>query len=663
MEKQRIESLRARINYLNRRYYIDNVSELSDRAFDELLKELEQLEEKYPECRDLNSPTMRVGSDLSGGFMSYEHRVAMQSLSNTYSIAEVEQWMVRVAKDAHGGDIELCAELKFDGTAISLTYENGKFTRALTRGDGIKGDDVSAAVRTIRSLPMELSGDDIPEFMEVRGEIFMPYAVLDKLNRERERMGEELFANVRNAASGSLKLLSPREIARRELECVLYSVQSPQRVADSHTEVLSKLSDWGFVTSSYSQKCASIEDVKRYLVHWDKARHKLPFATDGVVIKVNSTALQQSLGSTAKAPKWAVAYKFKAEEAQTTLLSVEFSVGRTGAITPVANLEPVKLSGTTVKRASMHNAEQIALLDIRVGDSVVIEKGGEIIPKITRVELANRSLFSEPIEFPERCPACYAPLVKSESEAKHYCENREGCPPQIIGRIAHFVSRKAMYINSIGEQTLELFFANNLVKNIADLYELRQQDIRGLERMGELSAQNVVSGVEESKSVPFSRVLFGLGIRYVGETTAKKLAAALPSIDKIRNATREELLEVEEVGEKIADSILEYFDNPANIEIIERLRSYGVQLEAATVELQSNVLEGMKVVITGTFLRHSRDELKALIEAHGGENQASVGKNTSLMVAGSGVGPAKMQKAEKLGTRVMNEDEFEQLIK
>ncbi len=661
MIQQKIESLRSKIEHLNKQYYVYHISEVSDSEFDSLLKELEKLEAENPQFFDSNSPTQRVGSDLIGGFESVEHRYPMQSLGNTYSIGEVSEWMERTTKESNLSN-SYCCELKFDGAAISLTYEKGRFTRAVTRGDGVRGDDVSAAIRTIRSIPMTLCGDNIPAVMEVRGEVYMPFGVFEQLNERRYDIGEEPFANPRNATSGSLKLQSPTEIAARELECVLYSIQCDTLSTKTHHETLQLMHSWGFVTSTYTTLCHSIEEVERYVAKWDKARHKLPFATDGIVIKVDSLAVQRTLGSTAKAPRWAVAYKFKAEEAITTLLSVEFSVGRTGAVTPVANLEPVQLSGTTVKRASMHNAEQIALLDIRVGDKVAIEKGGEIIPKITRVVTEQRGLFSTPIEFPERCPACYSPLVKREGEAKHYCVNSSGCPPQIVGRIAHFVSRKAMYIDSIGEQTIELLFANKLVRSIADLYDLRAEQIEGLERMGELSASNIIAGIEKSKSVPYARVLFALGIRYVGETTAKKLAAAIPSFDELGGASFERLVAVEEVGEKIARSILEYFSDEANILTIERLRSVGLQFEGEAKEVLSDILSGKRVVISGTFERHSRDELKELIEAHGGLNQSSVGKNTDLLLAGAGLGPAKLEKAQKLGTIIISETDFELMI-
>lgn len=661
MIKQKIDDLRRRINELNYRYYVQSISEVTDQQFDELLRELNDIERAHPEFFDANSPTQRVGSDLSGGFTSVEHRYAMQSLANTYSSTEVSDWMRRVTADS-GEELNYCCELKFDGTAISLTYEHGKFVRAVTRGDGVRGDDVTSAIRTIRSIPLELRGDDVPDFMEVRGEVYMSFAVFDRLNEQRADIGEEQFANPRNAASGTLKLQSPTEIARRELDCVLYSIQSPSSPFTSHYEILQRMHAWGFVTSKYSELCKSLTEVERYLKKWDTARHKLPFATDGAVIKIDSLAVQRSLGSTAKAPRWAVAYKFKAEEAITELLSVEFSVGRTGAVTPVANLTPVQLSGTTVKRASMHNADQIALLDIRIGDRVAIEKGGEIIPKITRVELESRSLFSTPIVFPATCPACGATLIKPDGEAKHYCPNSAGCPPQIISRIAHFVSRKAMYIDSIGEQTIEQFFANGLVRNIADLYDLRAEQIERLDRMGELSASNIIAGIEKSKSAPYYRVLFALGIRYVGETTAKKLAAAIPSILDLSVATYDELIEVEEVGDKIARTILDYFAQIENLTTIERLQRAGLQFAAERRELTSAVLLGKKIVITGTFVRHSRDELKALIEQHGGENQSSVGKTTDILLAGTGVGPAKLEKAQKLGTKIIDETEFETII-
>lgn len=662
MIELQIEALRSRINHLNRLYYVESRSEVSDREYDSLLSELERLEGEYPEFKDPNSPTQRVGSDLSGGFQSVEHRVPMQSLGNTYSIAEVLDWEERIQRESGVSDLRYCAELKFDGTAISLTYQNGRFIRAVTRGDGERGDDVSAAVRTIRSIPLELVGGGFPEFMEVRGEVFMPFDVFGMLNQQRVEGGDEPFANARNAAAGSLKLMSPSEISRRGLECILYSVVGDGLSQSSHFELLQQMSGWGFRTSPYTQLCSSIGEIEEYLRRWDSDRHTLPFATDGAVIKVDSLPLHRVLGSTAKAPRWAVAYKFQAEEAITTLLSVEFSVGRTGAVTPVANLKPVPLSGTVIKRASMHNAEQIALLDVHIGDSVAIEKGGEIIPKITRVEKRGEGQGVEAIVFPLECPACGAQLSKVEGEAKHYCTNSQGCPPQIIGRIAHFVSRKAMYIDSIGEQTIELLFKEGLITDFADLYSLRVEQIEVLERMGEVSAKNIVEGIEASKNVPYNRVLYALGIRHVGDATAKKLAQSIPTIDQLKTATTERLVEVEEVGKKIADSIIDYFAQESNIEIIEKLRTAGVLLEGEGRESLSDKLGGKKVVISGTFERHSRDQIKELIELHGGMNQSGVSKNTDIMIAGNGIGPAKLQKAQKFGTQIISETEFEELI-
>ncbi|MEG1463441.1 MAG: NAD-dependent DNA ligase LigA [Mucinivorans sp.] len=658
-KKEQIYALRDRINHLNHKYYVENSSEVSDQLFDELLAQLAQLEKQYPEFYDPNSPTLRVGSDLVTGFENVKHRYKMQSLANTYSAGEVLDFIQRVEKEC--GEQAYCCELKFDGTAISLTYQRGRFVRAVTRGDGVQGDDVSAAVRTIRSIPMQLQNADDQEYIEVRGEIYMTFSTLEKLNAARSDIGEEPMANPRNAASGSLKLQSPEQVASRELDCVLYSVQGADNIV-TQSEVLEKLRAWGFAISSYSKVCIGLHEVEEYLDYWDKARHDLPFATDGVVIKVNNLNVQRSLGSTAKAPRFAVAYKFKAEEALTRLLSVEYGVGRTGAVTPVANLEAVQLSGTVVRRASLHNAEQMALLDIRVGDMVAVEKGGEIIPKITRVDLSARLIDSKPFVYISHCPVCGTKLEQLDGEVKHYCPNALGCPPQIVGRVVHFVSRKAMYIDSLGEQTIEMLYRAGLVNNIADLYDLTVGNIANLDRLGELSANNIIRGIEQSKTVPYARVLFALGIRYVGQTTARKLADAIRSITALEAASYETLLEVDEVGEKIAQSIIEYFADERNRMIIERLRQAGVQLSAAKKELTSSILSGKKVVISGTFVRHSRDELKILIESNGGENQASVGKNTDLLVAGENMGPAKLEKATKLGTKILNESEFEQLL-
>lgn len=658
-KKGKIEALRAKINDLNHRYYVDNISEVSDTEFDAMIKTLIAMETEHPEFFDPNSPTERVGSDLTQGFQSVEHRHKMESLSNTYSASEIRDFMDRVEKEC--SKQEYCVELKFDGTAISLTYENGRFVRAATRGDGVRGDDVSGAVRTIRAVPMVLRGSNFPESIEVRGEIYMSYPTFERLNVARLDIGEEPFANPRNAASGSLKLQNMSQVASRSLECVFYGIQGADKI-NTQWEALERLKEWGFAVSQYSELCSSIQCVESYLERWNTARFDIPFATDGVVIKVNSLASQRSLGSTAKSPRYAVAYKFKAEEALTRLLSVEYGVGRTGAITPVANLDPVQLSGTVVRRASLHNADQIALLDIRLGDLVAVEKGGEIIPKITRVELSARQAGNTPFQYISLCPECGTRLEQLEGEAKHYCPNSLGCPPQIVGRIVHFVSRKAMYIDSLGEQTIEMLFREGLVRDVADLYDLRVEQLSGLERLGELSAQNIIKGIVQSLHIPYARVLFALGIRYVGETTARKLASAIPSITELKDTSFEDLIQVDEVGEKIARSIIDFFADERNLAIIDRLRAAGVQLESARKELLSNELSGIKIVISGTFSRHSRDELKALIEAHGGENQASVGKNTNILVAGNGIGPSKLEKATKFGTKIVNEEQFEAII-
>lgn len=661
MIKNKIEALRAKIDRLNYAYYVQNQSIIDDHEFDRLLAELIVLEKQNPEFSDPNSPSHRVGSDLVGGFRSHHHVVPMYSLGNTYSEEEVVDFMRRCQDILPGENIEYYTELKFDGTAISLTYRNGLFERATTRGDGASGDDVSANVRTIRSIPLRLLGTDHPELIEVRGEIFLPFASFDRLNRERIEADDEPFANARNAASGTLKLQSPAQVAARELDCVLYGAVGSD-IATCHSHLIEKLSQWGFKTSPEGKLCRSIDQVMDYIHYWDRARHDLPFATDGVVIKVDSHLFQRNLGTTAKAPRWAVAYKFKAESALTTLLSVDYSVGRTGAITPVANLEPVQLSGTTVRRASLHNAEQIEMLDIRVGDRVWVEKGGEIIPKITGVDISSRGTDSEPLHYITHCPECGTELIKNEAEAKHYCPNAAGCRPQIIGRITHFISRKAMYIDSLGQESVAQLYDNGLIRNFTDLYSLKVEQIIPLERMGERSAQNIIQGIERSLEVPYARVLFAIGIRYVGETTAKKLAMAIPSIDKLSEATLEELVQVEEVGQRIADSIITFFKDPASKEIIEQLRAAGIQLQADEREQLSETFKEMRVVISGTFQRFSRERIRELIELHGGINQSSVSKTTDLFVVGDAVGPAKMEKARKLGTRIIDESEFEKLI-
>ncbi|WP_294592949.1 NAD-dependent DNA ligase LigA [uncultured Rikenella sp.] len=659
--KQKIDHLRRVLDRLNYDYYVRNAPAAEDREYDRMMAELAALEAAHPEFADPNSPTHRVGSDLTREFQQVAHRYPMLSLANTYSEEEVRDFIARVDRET-AVPTAYCCELKFDGTAISLTYENGRFVRAVTRGDGTQGDDVSANVRTIRSIPMSLQGGGWPAYMEVRGEIYMPHESFERLNAERADIGEEPFANPRNAAAGTLKQQNSAVVAKRGLDAVLYAVQADAPVAASHYETLQKLREWGFKTSSAVQLCRSAEEIMAYIRHWDKARHELPYETDGAVIKVDSTRLQRDLGATAKAPRWAVAYKFKAEQAVTRLVSVDFQVGRTGAITPVANLEPVRLAGTTVRRASLHNAEQIELLDIRVGDAVRVEKGGEIIPKIVGVDLAQRPAESVPFRYITHCPECGTPLVREEDEAKHYCPNATGCPPQIVGRIVHYISRKAMNIEGLGDETVQLLYNNGLLGDIANLYDLEVEHLVPLERLGRKSAENIVGNIAGSVEVPYARVLFAIGIRYVGETTARKLAAAIPSINALMTASREELLEVEEVGGKIADSILAYFADRRNVEMIDRLRRAGVQLQAVERARLSEALAGKKIVISGTFDLHSRPELKELIELHGGTNQSSVSKATDYLLAGSGIGPKKLETATKLGVRIISEEEFMEMI-
>lgn len=655
-----IESLREQLNYHNHKYYVENSPEITDFEFDTLMRRLMDLEAEYPQYADPLSPTVRVGSDRTSEFNSVQHRYPMLSLSNTYSIEELTAFIERIERE--WGATEYVCELKFDGTAISLTYEKGRLERAVTRGDGTMGDDVTTNVKTIRSIPLVLSGSGYPDLFEIRGEIFMPYNSFDRLNAEREVAGEQLFANPRNAAAGTLKQQQSAVVAHRGLDCTLYQMAGDNLPFKNHIENLEAARSWGFKVSEYMTLCRGAAEVIAYINHWDEARKSLPYPTDGVVIKVNDFNLRSKLGFTAKSPRWAVAYKFKAESALTTLLSVDFQVGRTGAITPVANLEPVLLAGTTVKRATLHNAEQISALDIRIGDKVYVEKGGEIIPKITEVELSERTADSRPFEYIDHCPECGAELVRYEGEAKHYCPNQSGCRPQIIGRIIHFIRRKAMDIDGLGNETVELLFENGLIGNIADIYTLRANDLAVLPRLGEKSADNIISSIERSKSVPFARVLFGLGIRFVGETTAKYLAAHFKSINAVMAADKVSLMESDEVGEKIADAIIDYFADPANIEIIERLKAAGLQFEAEQSVRHSDTLEGKNIVISGKFINHSREELKAMIEAHGGKNQSGVNANTDFIVAGENMGPAKLQKAEKLGVKILSESEFIELI-
>ncbi len=656
MVRRRIEELRRQLEFHNHKYYVENAPEISDFDFDRIMRELQELEAAHPEFADPDSPTARVGSDISAEFATVKHRYPMLSLSNTYSLDELHEFLERIEREC--GPAEYVCELKFDGTAISLTYENGRLLRAVTRGDGVQGDDVTANIRTVRSVPLRLRGSDWPAFFEIRGEVLMPYASFDKINAEREAAGEPLFANPRNAAAGTLKQQQSAVVARRGLDCTLYQLSGDGLPFETHWQSLQKAREWGFKVSDYGRICRSAAEVDAFIAHWDEARRKLPFPTDGVVIKVNSFAERRKIGFTAKAPKWAVAYKFKAEQALTRLVSVDFQVGRTGAVTPVANLEPVQLAGTTVRRATLHNAEQMALLDIRPGDMVYVEKGGEIIPKITGVELAGRSADSRPFKYIDTCPECGTPLVRYEGEAKHYCPNQSGCRPQIIGRIIHFIRRKALDIDGLGEETVELLYENGLVHDISDLYDLRAEQLAPLPRLGEKSAENIVRSVRASLQVPFQRVLFGLGIRFVGETTAKYLADHFRSLDAVMHASREELVEADEVGGKIADAILDYFADSENLRIIGRLRDAGLQFEAEERALASEALAGKSFVISGKFADHSRDELKELIELHGGRNLAAVSASVDFIVAGENMGPAKLKKAEKLGVRIISEQEF-----
>ena len=660
MVATRIKELRDRLNYHNYKYYVENSPEISDYDFDMMLRELQDLETQYPEFDDPNSPTKRVGSDLTSEFKTVAHRFPMLSLGNTYSLEELHEFIARIEKEL--GEVEYVCELKFDGTAISLTYENGELARAVTRGDGTSGDDVTTNIRTIRTVPLTLRGEGYPALFEIRGEVLMPYSSFDKINAEREANGEALFANPRNAAAGTLKQQSSAVVAKRGLDCTLYQMAGDNLPFGSHIENLTKAREWGFKVSEQMRVCRSVAEIDEYILYWDQARKQLPFATDGVVIKVNDYANQRALGFTAKSPRWAVAYKFKAEQALTTLESVDFQVGRTGAITPVANLDPVLLAGTTVKRASLHNAEQIALLDIRLGDKVYVEKGGEIIPKITGVELSERGADSLPFEYITHCPECGTELVRYEGEAKHYCPNQSHCRPQILGRIVHFIRRKAMDIDGLGEETIELLFESGLVSNVADLYDLQATQLAGLPRLGEKSAENIIRSIARSTQVPFRRVLFALGIRFVGETTAKYLAAHFLSLDEVMSASREQLMESEEVGEKIADAIIDYFADEENRAIIERLRRAGVQLEAEEKVLRSESLVGKNFVISGLFTLYSRDELKEMIEANGGKNLAAVSANVDYVVAGRNMGPAKLQKAEKLGIKIITEQELVEMI-
>ena len=661
--KEKIDQLRADLHRHNYNYYVLNAPEISDKEFDDRMRELQELEKEHPEYQDDNSPTMRVGSDLNKNFTQVAHKYPMLSLGNTYSESEVTDFYDRVKK-ALNEDFEICCELKYDGTSISLTYENGKLVRAVTRGDGEKGDDVTDNVKTIRTIPLVLHGS-YPESFEIRGEILMPWEVFEELNREKEAREEPLFANPRNAASGTLKLQNSAIVASRKLDAYLYYLLGEELPCDGHYENLQAAAGWGFKTSEHMKKAHSLEEVFEYIRYWDTERKNLPVATDGIVLKVNSMRQQKNLGFTAKSPRWAIAYKFQAERALTRLNKVTYQVGRTGAVTPVANLDPVQLSGTIVKRASLHNADIIEGLDLYIGDMVYVEKGGEIIPKITGVDKDARSmLIGEKVKFITHCPECGSKLIRYEGEAAHYCPNETSCPPQIKGKIEHFIGRKAMNIDGLGPETVDMFYRLGLIKNTADLYQLTADDIKNLDRMGEKSAENIIKGIEASKEVPFERVLFALGIRFVGETVAKKIAKSFNDIDELENANLEKLINIDEIGEKIAQSILTYFANPVNRELIERLKSTGLQLYRREEDLSgyTDKLAGQSIVISGVFTHHSRDEYKELIEKNGGKNVGSISAKTSFILAGENMGPAKLEKAHKLGIKLMSEDEFLTLI-
>lgn len=664
--KEQIEALRAELNQHNYNYYVLNAPTIADREFDEKMRLLQDLEAAHPECFDANSPSQRVGSDLNNEFVQVLHARPMLSLANTYSRSEVEDFYRRVEQGLNGEPFEICCELKFDGLSISLIYEEGRLVRAVTRGDGVKGDDVTANVRTIRSVPLTLGGEGWPDDFEIRGEVLMPWTSFERLNAEREANEEALFANPRNAASGTLKLQSSAEVARRQLDAYLYYLLADELPTDGHYENLQVAHRWGFKVSDAMRKCHSLEEVMAFINYWDVERKNLPVATDGVVLKVNSVRQQEVLGYTAKVPRWAIAYKFKAEQALTRLNSVSFQVGRMGTVTPVANFDAVPLSGTIVRRATLHNDDFVQALDLHIGDMVYVEKGGEIIPKITAVDLDSRGmLLGDKVTMVRCCPECGTPLVREEGEAAWYCPNDASCPPQIKGRIEHFVSRKAMNIDGLGGETVDLLYNAGLIRDVADLYQLKAADICRLDRMGQKSAVNIVHGIAASKEVPFERVLFAIGIRFVGETVAKTLARAFGSMDALAAASLDELTHVDEIGEKIAESIIRFFANDVNRALVERLRAEGLQFALAEEPNEgprSTVLEGKSIVISGVFQHHSREEYKALIERHGGTNVSSISAKTSFVFAGENMGTAKLEKAQKLGIPIVSEQQFLDMI-
>ena len=663
-EKQRIEQLRQELHEHNHRYYVLNQPIIDDQEFDRLMRELQDLEAKHPELYDPNSPTQRVGSDLNQEFRQVAHKYPMLSLANTYSEQEVAEWYESVKKGLGGDDFDVCCEMKYDGLSISLTYENGRLKRAVTRGDGVHGDDVTENVKTIRSIPLVLTGNAYPQEFEIRGEILMPWVVFERLNAEREAAEEPLFANPRNAASGTLKSQKSELVASRQLDAYLYYLLGEELPSDGHYENLQTAASWGFKISQGMRKVKTLQEIYDFIRYWDTERKNLPVATDGIVLKVNSQRQQRALGFTAKSPRWAIAYKFKAERACTRLNEVTYQVGRTGAVTPVANMDPVQLAGTTVKRATLNNEDFIRSFDLHIGDYVYVEKGGEIIPKIVGVDLDQRPIIAQPVQFITHCPECGAKLVRYEGEAAHYCPNDAGCPPQIKGRIEHFISRKAMNIMSLGPETVDEYWSRGLIHNVADLYDLTVAQITGGNKNRRLSAENVVNGIKNSTQVPFERVVFALGIRFVGETSARLLARHFKTMDALMNASMEELQEVEGIGEVIAKSVQSYFRHPQNMEIINRLRQYGVQMSLSEEQIQgvTDKLAGKSIVISGVFAQHSRDEYKMMIEQHGGKNVGSISGKTSFILAGENMGPSKLQKAEKLGIPIVSEEEFLQMI-
>ncbi|MUV02217.1 NAD-dependent DNA ligase LigA [Flavobacterium rakeshii] len=662
---QTIQALREELNQHNYSYYVLDTPTITDFEFDVKLKELQELEAKHPEYFDENSPTQRVGGSVTKNFETIQHEHRMYSLDNSYSKEELLEWEKRVQRGLGTADVQYTCELKYDGASISITYENGRLLRAVTRGDGFQGDDVTGNIRTIRAVPIKLKGD-YPEKFDIRGEIILPLEGFAKMNQDLIEIGETPYANPRNTASGSLKLQDSAEVARRPLDCLLYSIIGSNLPVTTQFEGLESARKWGFKVPKEARLAQNIDEVMAFIDYWDEHRHELPYETDGVVIKVNSIHQQEELGYTAKSPRWAVAYKFKAERVSTKLNSISYQVGRTGAITPVANLEPVQLAGTTVKRASLHNADQIEKLDVRVGDMVFVEKGGEIIPKIIDVvDKSNRAEDSKPTQYITHCPECNTPLERKEGEAQHYCPNFYGCPPQIIGRVQHYISRKAMDIEGLGGETVALLYNAGLIENYADLYDLKKDQIVPLERMADKSAENLVNGIEKSKEIPFERVLYALGIRYVGETVAKKLAKHYKTIDNLATASLTDLILVDEIGEKIAQSVVDFFANTENVRLIERLKGYGVQLEAVAKEdtSVSDKLAGKTLVVSGVFEKFSRDELKKAIEDNGGKVGSSISSKTDYVVAGDNMGPAKLEKANKLGVAIISEDDFIELIK